>query len=147
MTEDIDALVFGAPLCLRGITTLTPTIVSLQGILRELSLTPSAFVDFCLLCGSDFTPKAPGFGPVKSFAWVQQHGSLDPLIAERPAKWPVDLWLQFAETAPQARAKFLSSWCASSLAQGTLSATNVQKPVDVEQKENGEEARENQRKQ
>jgi 5'-3' exonuclease len=121
MTEDIDALVFGAPVCLRGITTLTPTVVRLSSILGELSLTRESFVDFCILCGSDFTPKAPGFGPVKSLAFIKQHGSFDSLVAHHPAKWPLELWAEFAETAPLAREKFLSSWPeAGSATKGAL---------------------------
>jgi hypothetical protein len=38
LTEDIDALAFGAPLCVRGITTSTPTLVVLDRVLAGLGL-------------------------------------------------------------------------------------------------------------
>jgi flap endonuclease-1 len=39
ITEDIDALTFGAPLVLRGITTASPTLVTLATVLGGLDLT------------------------------------------------------------------------------------------------------------
>lgn len=39
VTEDIDALTFGAPVVLRGITTQSPTLVTLDAVLAGLLLT------------------------------------------------------------------------------------------------------------
>jgi flap endonuclease-1 len=71
-TEDVDALVFGAPKVLRGITTSSPTLVSLASVLEQLEMTYETFVDMCILSGSDFTPKPKGFGPATSYKLLSQ---------------------------------------------------------------------------
>jgi flap endonuclease-1 len=76
LTEDIDALVFGAPVVIRGITTMEPSVLRLGDILRGLEMTPEMFLDVCILSGSDFTPKPAGFGPATSVKALAKYKTL-----------------------------------------------------------------------
>jgi 5'-3' exonuclease len=91
LTEDADALVFGARFVVRGITTQQPVLVALDDVLASLGLSEEKFVDMCLLMGSDFTPKARGFGPVTSHKLVKKEAlRVDALLRENHvafSKW------------------------------------------------------------
>lgn len=113
MTEDIDALAFGAPLCLRGITTSTPTLVVLDRVLSGLGLSGPQFIDMCILCGSDFTPKAKGIGPVKALDAMKKYGSIEEFLGRGKSAFPTwsdELFEEFKSTAPEAHTKFLLNW-------------------------------------
>jgi len=99
ITQDMDALVFGAPRVLRDVTlscllqyenspsSLTmacsshdqrlfpesqPFIVDLDMLLATLNLSMSQFIDACILCGCDFTTtRLKGYGPVRAFGAIR----------------------------------------------------------------------------
>jgi hypothetical protein len=111
-TEDTDALVFGARYLLRGITTGQPVLVALAGVLEGLGLSEDKFVDMCLLMGSDFTPKARGFGPVTSFKLVKkEEARVDQLIESGHVafgKWTQEEKEMFKSAYVLAREKFMA---------------------------------------
>ncbi|KAF8318401.1 PIN domain-like protein [Clavulina sp. PMI_390] len=77
-SEDTDVLVYQAPL-LRNITSQSDPLVLVQAdeIPSQLSLTSSAFIDFALLIGTDFTPRLRGLGPHRALKLLQDHGSIE----------------------------------------------------------------------
>ena len=40
-----------------------------------------AFVDFCILCGCDYTGTIRGVGPMSAFKLLKQHGSIEAVAA------------------------------------------------------------------
>jgi flap endonuclease-1 len=81
--EDIDTLVFGAPLLLRNFNRGSDAVeLSLAEILSALGLTHGQFIDFCILCGCDYTAKIPMIGPVKALALIKAHHSLEGVVEE-----------------------------------------------------------------
>jgi flap endonuclease-1 len=75
-TEDYDVLVCGAPRVLRNVTK-APEEVHLQTILDSLQFTQEQFIEFCVLCGSDFTTYLPNVGPAAAYKAIQTYGSID----------------------------------------------------------------------
>jgi len=76
VSEDTDVTVYGAPL-LRQIGTAQHTVRTKTGdkqkgmnvldpvaVRKGLGMTQAMFVDFCLLCGTDFTERLKGLGPM-----------------------------------------------------------------------------------
>lgn len=59
LTTDTDVLAHRCPLMLMGINGKNFSCVNLQAILHHLNLTETAWVDFCILCGTDYNPKVP----------------------------------------------------------------------------------------
>jgi len=58
VTEDMDALTFGANFLLRGLNSKNEPIlqIELAKLLEDLDLTMDAFIDLCILCGCDYSP-------------------------------------------------------------------------------------------
>lgn len=101
-TEDMDALVFGAPKLLRNIHRAAaqqqiPLVqeISLRLVLEGLSFNCQAeFVDFCILAGCDYLDTIPKVGITTSHQLVKKHRSIE-MILEKidrakhtvPADW------------------------------------------------------------
>jgi 5'-3' exonuclease len=84
LSNDSDMLVHGCPAVItrleNGIGPYTyneARIVMLCNVLVQLDLTLPAFVDFCIMCGTDYNPNVPGYGPKTCMALITKYGSLD----------------------------------------------------------------------
>ncbi len=76
-TEDYDALLFGAPLTLRQLTSKgDPELMDLDATLDDHGLTWEQFVDVAILCGTDFNEGISGVGPKTAVSLVSEHGDL-----------------------------------------------------------------------
>ncbi|WP_227131351.1 flap endonuclease-1 [Halorubellus salinus] len=76
-TEDYDALLFGAPVTLRQLTSKgNPERMDLDATLRDLDLTREQLVDVAILCGTDFNDGVRGYGPKTALKAVREHGDL-----------------------------------------------------------------------
>jgi flap endonuclease-1 len=90
-TEDSDALTFGSPVVIRGATKKNETVIeiSLCEVLSELKLTYDNFIDFCILCGCDYTTTIPKLGPLTSLHLVQQHKTIENILNTLPDKYKI----------------------------------------------------------
>mgnify|MGYP006274539335 CR=1 FL=1 len=76
-TEDYDALLFGAPVTLRQLTSKgNPERMDLDATLRDLDITREQLVDVAILCGTDFNDGVRGYGPKTALKAVREHGDL-----------------------------------------------------------------------
>ena len=76
-TDDYDALLFGAPLTLRQLTSSgDPECMDLEATLAEHDLSWEQLVDVGILCGTDFNEGLDGVGPKTALAAVREHGDL-----------------------------------------------------------------------
>lgn len=85
-TEDMDALTFGSTILLRHLNygeSKGRKIVEihLDRVLEESGFTMPMFIDLCILLGCDYTSKIPGIGPVKAWEGINQHKTIEGLIA------------------------------------------------------------------
>jgi len=114
VTEDIDALSFGAPIVLRGATGPAPEVIVLETVLSELRLTDRQFIDMCILSGCDFTPKPPGYGPATSLKDILKHKSLSAMLGDPLCfpKWSRETREEIEASYPDAFAKFFANWAA-----------------------------------
>lgn len=89
-TEDMDALTFGSPVMLKNLfdtessrtQTKRPVFeLHLARLLEQLDVSREAFVDFCILCGCDYTGTIRGVGPMSAFKLLKQHGSIEAVAA------------------------------------------------------------------
>jgi flap endonuclease-1 len=109
VTDDIDALVCGAPRMLRNLGLATPhhnsaQEIRLDEVLALLKLTHPQFVDYCILCGCDFSGTLPGIGPVKALQLLREHGGTIEGVLRR-VQPPPDVLQSF--TFQDARRTFL----------------------------------------
>jgi flap endonuclease-1 len=76
-TEDYDALLFGAPLTLRQLTsTGDPELMDFEATLEKHGLTWEQLVDAAILIGTDFNEGISGIGPKTAIKLLQEHGDL-----------------------------------------------------------------------
>lgn len=100
VTEDMDALAFGAPVMVKNLFdvegsrtgTSRPAVeLCLERVLRELAIKRpklfanreplDAFVDFCILSGCDYLEHLSGIGPATAAKLLESHGaSLDTAV-------------------------------------------------------------------
>ncbi len=105
-SQDFDSLLFGAPRLLRNLTIsgrrklprknvyieVTPEIIEMSKVLRDLGITREQLIDIGILVGTDFNPDGvKGIGPKKALKIIKKHGSLDRALKEiENAEFPVD---------------------------------------------------------
>ncbi|WP_435358952.1 flap endonuclease-1 [Haloarchaeobius sp. DFWS5] len=76
-TEDYDALLFGAPVTLRQLTSKgDPERMDLQETLADLDVTLEQLIDIAILCGTDFNEGVHGYGPKTALKKVKEHGDI-----------------------------------------------------------------------
>lgn len=102
-TEDMDALTFGSSVMLKNLfdtessrtQTKRPVYeIRLEALLQQLDVPMSTFVDFCILCGCDYTATIRGVGPMTAFKMLKQHGSIEAATATLDASKlpPAESW-------------------------------------------------------
>ncbi|KAJ1988429.1 hypothetical protein GGI04_006083, partial [Coemansia thaxteri] len=90
-SEDLDVLAFGGRRLLRGFYAPSAAELMLIDADRahaDLGLTRGAFVDLCILCGTDFSATLEGVGPVTALRLVRRFGSIERIVDANPALRP-----------------------------------------------------------
>ncbi|CEL97049.1 unnamed protein product [Vitrella brassicaformis CCMP3155] len=81
VSDDVDALVFGAPAVLRNVQSpLGLMYIKREELLDAMCFSMEEFIDFCILCGCDYTEKLPGIGPVAAYEIIQKHRSIEAFL-------------------------------------------------------------------
>jgi len=81
-TEDYDALLYGAPLTLRQLTSSgPPELMDFQATLDAHGITWEQLVDVAILCGTDFNAGVDGVGPKTAVSLIEEHGDLYAVMA------------------------------------------------------------------
>ena len=83
-TEDYDALLLGAPLTLRQLTSKgDPELMDFQATLDEHDLTWEQLVDAAILMGTDFNEGISGIGPKTAVTAIREHGDIWGVFEDR----------------------------------------------------------------
>jgi flap endonuclease-1 len=76
-SEDYDALLLGAPLTLRKLTSKgDPELMDFEATLDDLEVTWEQLVDAAILMGTDYNDGIDGIGPKTAVSSVREHGDL-----------------------------------------------------------------------
>ena len=104
-SQDFDSLLFGAPTLVRNLTItgrrklpgkdvyieVSPEVIELQTLLKELGITREQLVDIGILVGTDFNAGIKGIGPKRALELVKEHGSIKRIArTELGEKFEVD---------------------------------------------------------
>lgn len=86
---DLDTIAFGDAPILRYFFSRGRPILSIDPIIarRELGITRKAFIDLCILCGTDFSGTIQGIGPHKALEVIRKHGSIEQVLANLEARY------------------------------------------------------------
>jgi flap endonuclease-1 len=83
-SEDYDALLFGAPLTLRQLTSKgDPELMDLEATLERHELTLEQLIDAAILIGTDFNEGVSGIGPKTAISEITEHGDLWSVLEAR----------------------------------------------------------------
>ncbi|WP_137289732.1 flap endonuclease-1 [Natronorubrum halophilum] len=83
-SEDYDALLFGAPLTLRQLTSKgNPELMDLEATLDHHDLTLEQLIDAAILIGTDFNEGVTGIGPKTALSEIAEHGDLWSVLEAR----------------------------------------------------------------
>lgn len=84
ISDDMDLLVSGSNILLRNFNVSSNNITeyNLPVILDELKLTEDQWIDFCILCGSDYTNRIYGVGPPNAYKYIKQFGSIEKVLEQ-----------------------------------------------------------------
>ena len=79
LTRDSDVLAYACPIFLTDLSTDTGICYRLQydKILEALDVTTDQFLDFCILCGTDYNSNIFKLGPKKAFALIKTYGTIE----------------------------------------------------------------------
>jgi len=82
ISEDTDILANGGQLFLRNFNADKNYVdeYCLEGILDILQVTYDQFIDICILCGSDYTTKIHGMGPITALKLIKKYKNLEEII-------------------------------------------------------------------
>ena len=82
ISDDMDLLVSGSNILLRNFNVSSNNITeyNLPVILEELKLTEDQWIDFCILCGSDYTNRIYGVGPPNAYKYIKQFGNIEKVL-------------------------------------------------------------------
>ncbi|KAJ1654597.1 hypothetical protein IWQ61_005505, partial [Dispira simplex] len=82
LSDDTDLLLLGNGPLLRSVSldSRTVTCVDPVSVKLELELTTEEFVDFCILCGTDFCSTLKQVGPIKAIELIRQHHSIEEIL-------------------------------------------------------------------
>ena len=81
-SEDLDCLTFGCKLMIKGLKAKKDAIfeIDLPKVLIGLELTMDEFIDFCILCGCDYTQTIKNFGPVSALKYIQEYKTIEKVL-------------------------------------------------------------------
>ena len=86
-TEDYDALLFGAPMTLRKLTSSDGTeCMELEPTLADLDVTLPQLVDIAILCGTDYNDGVHGIGPKTALKKISAGTTVEEILADRDAE-------------------------------------------------------------
>ena len=98
----------------------SPPIASVQGYPNPnpdpIQVSRETFVDFCILCGCDYTGTIRGVGPMTAFKLLKQHGSIEAVAATLDSCKlpPAESWQVSASLAPLRLSRASAPLCAAS---------------------------------
>jgi 5'-3' exonuclease len=79
LTEDTDVLAYGSPVFLTNYKNGYCTRIKSDLLFQEMGLTSDEFLDFCIMCGTDYNKNIYKVGPAKSYKYILEHKSIDKL--------------------------------------------------------------------
>jgi 5'-3' exonuclease len=79
LSEDSDLFAYGNPTTMLNINFFDETCIVLnhKDILNSVEMTQTSFLDFCIMCGTDYNMNIPKIGSERSFLLMKQYKSIE----------------------------------------------------------------------
>lgn len=85
LSEDSDVLAYRSPLLLTKIDTRRDTCIQIEykKLLELMEWTSSQFIDFCIMCGTDYNKNIPKIGPINAYKLINEYNNIDRIKEEK----------------------------------------------------------------
>jgi 5'-3' exonuclease len=79
ISEDSDVLAYGAPFVITKINTHADTcfFIEYKDVLEALELSANEFLDFCIMCGTDYNKNIPKIGCETAYKLIRKYKSIE----------------------------------------------------------------------
>jgi len=79
ISNDSDVCAYGVKKFLYEINGLNESAIEIDHdeLLKALEMTHPQFLDFCIMCGTDYNDNIPGIGPVNAYRLIKKHGCIE----------------------------------------------------------------------
>lgn len=79
LSDDSDVIAYSTPLSLSKLNTSTGEciLVRNKNLLNELQINNSQFLDFCIMCGTDYNKNIKGIGSMTAFKHILKHKNIE----------------------------------------------------------------------
>jgi len=84
LSDDTDVMAYASPVFLTKLNTSSDNCVRVtnKALLQGLELDAKKFLDFCIMCGTDYNSNIPRVGSKTAYKRILQHGGIDEIAAE-----------------------------------------------------------------
>ena len=84
VSEDSDVMAYGSPMWISELDFQGNCMrIYINDVLKEMELTPDQFLDFCIMCGTDFNHRVEKLGPVSALGLLKKHQSIEGICEEK----------------------------------------------------------------
>lgn len=79
LSDDSDVVAYSTPFAISKLNTTTGECILVKNIklLEHLKLNKNQFLDFCILCGTDYNKNIKGIGSMTAYKYIEKHGSIE----------------------------------------------------------------------
>lgn len=86
---DLDTLAFGDTPLIRHFFSRVHPILFIDPVIarKQLGLSKRSFIDFCILCGTDFSGTIQGVGPIRALQYITKYKKIETLLKNLNPKY------------------------------------------------------------
>jgi 5'-3' exonuclease len=79
LSDDTDVVAYGTPISLKKLDNKTGVCYKMEinTLLDNISLKYTEFLDFCIMCGTDYNKNIPGIGSMTSYKLIKEHKNIE----------------------------------------------------------------------
>lgn len=86
VTDDTDAMTFGCKKILKTNINKDIIEIDLEKLLDDFKMTYEKFVDYCILCGCDYSDTLNQIGPITAYNIIIKYGTIEKYLENNPDK-------------------------------------------------------------
>ena len=87
LSEDTDVLAYASPIFLSKINTTTGHCIKIEypELLSGMEMKSEEFLDFCIMCGTDYNKNIFKVGPEKSYKYIKKSSTIEKIAEDNPS--------------------------------------------------------------
>jgi len=84
LSDDTDVVAYGSPTTLSKLNMRDGTfdIIEYGTLLDDIDMNTDQFLEFCVMCGTDYNKNLPGIGSKSAYTILKKHGTIDAFATE-----------------------------------------------------------------